>query len=108
MTERELQLLQAVQGSLKQSQSREQFQANLRRLRERLLVTVHGPEKAEELMGARPAAAPEPAAPEVRTSEPDFSQMGPLDLGRVDTSKLSERELDAYIARGRELGLGTR
>jgi hypothetical protein len=40
VTERELELLQAVQGSLQQSQSREQFQSNLLRRKERLLLTV--------------------------------------------------------------------
>ncbi len=58
VTERELALLAATMGSVRQSQSAEQFRRNLQRLQQQFNEVVHGTGS-----GAAPVAPPSPVAP---------------------------------------------
>ena len=60
VTERELQFLQAVLGSLDQTQSPAQFRQNLERVRNVFLDIVHGPGQGQ---GRRPTGIEAPGAP---------------------------------------------
>lgn len=62
VTEQELAMLQATRGSLEQSQSQEQFDRNLLRMKEQYLDVIHGPGKRPDVPGgSAPPALNTPA-----------------------------------------------
>jgi hypothetical protein len=67
VTERELQFLQAVRGSLDQVQSEDQFKRTLARLREGFAEVIHGPKWREVVSGGETTPAAGPAANDMPT-----------------------------------------
>ena len=82
---KELELLTSSLGSLKQSQSEEQFVENLKRVKEIYLDIVHGP-------GNRPLVSM------------DFSKMEIDEISKINLSTLSEADKKALDKRLTELG----
>lgn len=104
VTERELALLQATAGSLRQSQSPTQFRRNLQRLREQFAAIVHGPQAGQSpSVDMSPSQTPEqggPARPsgaqQRSTSVPDEAVRMLLD----DPSPEAQREFDEVFGAG--------
>lgn len=83
----EMDLLNSALGSLEQSQSKDQFEYNLTRLRGIYTKIIHGE-----------------GAPNEPTSGADYSAMALRDLNQIDVNDLTPEQMDAVERRYQELG----
>lgn len=99
VTERELAFLQATIGNLEQSQSPQQLKDNLRRVKNAYLDIIHGPGNgpAREKLGFERKG-------DTATSGSHFSRMSLADIVKVDVSKLTPDQREAFSKRLTELG----
>lgn len=95
VSDKEMTLLAAVKGSLEQSQSQEQLRRNLARLHDVTLDIVHGPGQG----GPRISQAPAVGA---TGTGGNYATMSKGDLAKVDPTKLSPAEAEAWRAAARK------
>lgn len=97
ITERELELLSSTMGSLRQSQTRDQFLFNLTTIHDQFLDTVHGPGQGPpRLRGAAPA--PQTPQPQQRTFLFRGEQLALNDVTQDMIDNMTREELDAFEA----------